>query len=161
MKTMILKLADDKAYRFSTFTMRQQMALRTEQEKYMSLEEDINKAQYEVDENGKLKRNEKGIYIPKTEMTNEDRKKLLDITEEMTNLLMEIFRMAISRKHPEFKIIEDKEKNKEISERVLDLVDLEDLRDIFHFAVNGTPPIRDTDEYDFTKLMEEVEKDDG
>lgn len=158
MKIMKLKLADDKVYSFSTFTIRQQLALKDIVKEAMAIDTEVRNVEFKTDEKGELVREgEDNLPVLKT-MTDQDRERMFVLQFKLVDILTKVFRMSVARKHPEFKQQEDEAKNIEINEKISDLVDLEDLRDVFAFAARGEVPIRDTEEYDLTKLMEEAEE---
>jgi len=146
MKTMKLKLADGKIYVFSTFTMRQRKGMRELYKKMSKFQDEVQRSRYEVDDKGKFKKDNDGLFILK-DKTEEENLDVLDIEEKMIPLLIDIFRKSISRNHKEFKT-DGGMKNEDVE----DLVDIEDLKNISSFSMTGIPPFIEANEYDFSDL---------
>ncbi len=151
MKTLKLKLGDDKDYVFSTFSIRQRKGLKPIYEQMMVFQSEVRKIQFETDEKGNVLQDDDGLDKIRS-LTKEDEKKMLGMEEKVIPVLIDIFRKSGSRKHGEFKVKEDEKEDEIIKEKVEDLVDIEDLKNIASFAMTGTAPYIESNEYDFTDL---------
>jgi len=63
MKSIILKLADDSKYTFTSFTIKQRRALKGVYNEIIKMQEDVGKIQFETDEKGKLKEDHENLPI--------------------------------------------------------------------------------------------------
>jgi len=151
MKTVKLKLGDDKIYTFSSLSIRQRMSLKEVYNSAMALQDEANKAQYEVNEDGELKKDSEDLFIPK-EMKDKDRDVLFELENKLVDVLFDIFRMSLCRKHSEFKIKDDLVEDKKLKEQILQIVDMDDIKDISQFAMSGVIPYREANDYDFSDL---------
>jgi len=152
MKFLKLSLSDEKVYTFSTLTIKQRLALKDVYKKALDLQKEINRIQFDVDEKGKPKKDEEGAITVK-ELSPDDQNELIGIQDQMVAILIDIVRMSIARKHPEFKRDKKNEKEDiEIKDKMLELFDFDDATDVSRFAMNGEIPYREATEYDFSEL---------
>lgn len=160
MKLLKLNLADGKKYTFSTFTLKEMIGLRKKKNIFEGIQDEINKLTFQHDEQGNIK-TKPGTeeWLIKTP-TDEEKKRLTQLEEELMDLSIDICRKSICRAHAEFAKDKDKEKDQVIRENLMELMDVSDLKRITQFAMNGTY-IREENEYDDTDIDLEVETKDS
>jgi len=137
MKKLKITLGDNKNYTFATFSISEQIALRKQFKNYMKIEEDMNKMKFEWDESkDNFKRDENSNLISK-KLTDEQQLKIEEMEETNVNYMIDIVRKSLCKNHPDFAKNSDKDKDSEIIEKIKNMVDLSDLRDLTFFAFNG------------------------
>ena len=136
MKLLKIPLGDGKVYTISTFSIKQSIAFKKEFEQYKDMETEINKIMFELTPEGKFKLDENKKWVRK-ELSKEEQQKIDAINENVMNFGISVLRRGLAKLHKEFAIDNDPIKNKEIDEKVGDIVDLQDLRDIIQFCFNG------------------------
>ena len=132
-----MRLDDDKAYNFSTLTLRQQKAIRI---KFKALEKDK-----EIDKL-LLKSNE-------TELTEEEDKKIEKYEEDQFCQLLEMARLSLAKRHVEFKVTE-KITLEKINDDLQNLLDMPSLQKASSFAMSGTLPKDLEETYDTVDVID-------
>ena len=102
MKVLKLMLGDEKVYSFTTFSMRQRIAIKEVYNKATKMQEEQDEIQFEKDDDGKYKKDKEDYRIPR-ELSNEDRDKIIDITQRMSKVLVDIYIKSITRKTNTYK----------------------------------------------------------
>jgi hypothetical protein len=138
MKLLKLTFADGAKYTLSTFTILETRVMKREHSKFENLQDEQNRIQFETDEDGRLKKDEQGEWIPREGLTDEEKERLEEIEDKSFVFMMDVLRKSLCRNHPEFKKVEDEEEDREVMEKIMDLVDMPDLRKIVQFAFSGT-----------------------
>ncbi len=158
MKTLVEKLGDGKKYKFSTFSVTEATGLKKYYRKFEDQEEEARKIRYVTDDKGKLIK-ENGIWVPKENLTSEEKDKLEAMEDEQLAFTADVVRKSLCRHHPEFKKVEDKEKDAAILESITDIIDFLDMKNITHFAFKGVY-IREKEviEFDLDSELEDDEK---
>lgn len=85
------------------------------------------------------------------ELTEEEKERMADLQDKQMNQLVKIVLLSLAKNHDEFKITENR-----TEEAVLDsikgLIDIRDLKRYSNFALLGTLPIEEDEEY----MVEEI-----
>lgn len=130
MRKLKINLADDKAYTFSTLTIKEQTIAR----KFDRLAKD---EQAEMDALVKKSTSE-------VELTEEESAKIDALQSKQIRGMLKILMMSISKHHEEFRVKpEDIDK---AYDRLENLVDLRDMRRLASFALMGSLPREDEEE---------------
>lgn len=158
MKLLKIELADGKKYTFSTLSALEAINLRKEHKKNMALEDELDKIMYEVDEKGKFKKDAKGNWIEKEKLSETDEKRIEEIQQLGIDFSLSIFRKSLCKVHSEFKVSPDAQKEKQLCETMLSLVDIDFLRKIVSFAFTGHYEVEDREIID---IPLEVKPEDG
>lgn len=149
MKRLKINLADGKPYIFSTFTVAETRFLQKQYDAFNERQTEIDRTRFELDLTTKeLKKDPFGDPILRTNLSVEEKKKINDLNEEMFAFMIDVVRKSICKNHPEFK--KDQEKDEEIIAKLMDLIDLSDLKSITHFAFMGIYSGAQTDTIDIT-----------
>lgn len=158
MKLLKKILSDRKKYTFSTFSALESINLKKDYKKYVNLQDEQDKIQFELDEKGKFRKDDKGRWIAKETLSEKEQQRLDEIEQTGIDFTMDIFRKSICKNHPEFKKNTNKEEDKKIIEKMLDLVDIEDLKKITSFAFTGSYII---EEKEIIDIPLEIKPEDG
>jgi hypothetical protein len=126
MRKLKMKLMDGKQYTFSTLSRKQMLAVQDKQ----------NSEQYKEMQRLSAQEQKEGLEP-------EDLKKLAQLEESIENKMMTIFRLSLGVTHKEFLPLEDLEKDKEIADKLTELIDMRDIRIVTGFALNGTVNIEE------------------
>jgi len=138
MKLVKMKLADGKTYTFSTFTLLEQKVMKKEHGRYEDLQEEMEKIRFQTDKDGNLIKDDMKDVILRENLTKEQKVRLQEIEDEIFDFMIDVLRKSVARNHPEFKKQEDPNKEKEIRETLMGLIDTSDLKKITNFAFTGT-----------------------
>lgn len=126
MRKLKMKLMDDKQYTFSTLSRKQMLAVQDKE----------SKGQYkEMDDLSKREATEG--------LSPDDLKKLARLEEAVETKMMTIFRLSMGAAHKEFLPVSDKDKDKEIMDKLIELIDMRDIRIVTGFAMSGTVNIEE------------------
>lgn len=132
MKILKLTLGDNQVYKFSTFSTSQLKGLRSRIKDTDDIQDKINKIRF-VYEDDKVKKDEKGNFILKDELSDKENNDIQKLEDKLIDIMLDLCRKSICKNHEEFKISEDKQKEKEIQERLMDLMDINDLKNVVQF----------------------------
>jgi len=144
-KRLKMKLDDEKAYTFTTLTMRQQKVIRKRYKEFDKDEKEINKLIDKLDEGN--------------ELTEKEEAKIDKIEELKEEQLIEVIRMSLAKAHPEFVVKgtnEEEMKKSEvaINDGLLDLLDGPTLKRASSFALTGTIPLDMEEKYDVVEIID-------
>lgn len=150
MKLLKLTLDDGKNYTFQTFSVMEQRVMKKTYEAYQDKEDSSLKIQFEVDENDKLKKDSSGNIVPRLDLSIDERKKLREIEDTMADFSVDIVRKSLCKNHKEFVKTNDEEKDKDINEQIMSLMDGPTLKKLVAFSFVGTYQPDDEEIMDYT-----------
>jgi len=151
MKRLKITLADGKPYIFSTFTVAETRFLQKQYDSFNERQTEIDRTRFELDlGTNELKKDGFGDPIVRTNLSVDEKKKVNDLNEEMFVFMIDVVRKSICKNNVEFKKDQEKEKDDEIVAKLMDLIDLSDLKSITHFAFMGIYSGAQTDTIDIT-----------
>jgi hypothetical protein len=137
MRKLITKLADEKDYTFCTLT-RRQVSVVQKQQRNSPHSKEMKKLQAKADED---------------KLTEKEEDRLEELHELEENIILDMIRMSLSKKHPEFAIVEDAKENAKRNEQLQDLIDMRDLQIISDFAISGTVSLEEEAEFNNADIV--------
>ncbi len=132
MKILVETLGDQKKYKFSTFSVTEAIGLKRLYRKFEDKEQDANKIRYEIDTEGNFKK-ENGHWIPKENLTSKEKDALDKIEDDQLEFMADVVRKSICKHHKEFAKDTDNAKDKAIRDNLMNIIDLEDMKNLTHF----------------------------
>ena len=138
MRLLKIVLADNNKYTLSTFTVTEARYMQKQYRQFQKSEDEANMIRFETDKDGRFKTDNEGNWISRNRLTEAQENRLEQIEDGSLDFLIDVFRKSICRHHPEFKRVDDKEKDEEIQMKLMDLIDLPELRKIVNFSFNGS-----------------------
>lgn len=127
MRKLITTLADEKEYTFCTLT-RRQVGIVQKLQRNSPHSKEMRKLSAKSDEDT---------------LTMKEEDRLSELHELEENIVLDMIRMSLSKKHPEFSIVEDDKENAKRNLALQDLIDMRDLQIISDFAISGTVSIEE------------------
>ena len=127
---------DGKEYNFQTLSILEQLGVRKLEGKLEKLRDEQDLINFKSS-NKVLLKDENNKPIPKDSFTDEDREQLYENEYNQINLMMQIIRKSICKKHPEFAISKVEADEAKIEETLLSLLDTPDLRILSSFVTSG------------------------
>lgn len=141
MRKLRTTLADDNIYVLSTLTLKEQ-AIATKLEKLQPKEQKlIEKLEAKQDAGEKL--------------TDKESEEFVDLQQLQIRNLLKIMAMALSKNHEEFKVTE-KNTEEKIIDKIENLIDIRDMKRFTNFAILGTLPIDEEDDYEVEEIIDLV-----
>ena len=144
-KELKLRLEDGNVYAVRTLTIKETLALRKEQKERQKEDNRIKELEKKEDE-GK-------------ELTEEEQNLIDEAEERDLEFMIKVARMSLSKKHEEFRVKgeDNKEKNKSrkaINKKLSELIDMPDLQKIASFSMTGTITKETEETYTYTEVID-------
>lgn len=141
MRKLRTTLADGNIYLLTTLTLKEQ-AIATKLEKLPKKEQKV------IDElEAKQDAGEK--------ISDKDSEKFVELQQKQIRNLLKIMAMSLSKNHEEFKVTE-KNTEEKIIDNIENLIDIRDMKRYTNFAILGTLPIDDEDDYEVEEIIDLV-----
>lgn len=141
MRKLRTTLADDKIYILSTLTLKEQSVA-------VKLEKLPTKQQKRLEElTTKTDSEEK--------LNDKEQSEFMELQRLQIRNMLKIMAMSLSKNHDEFKVTESNTEDK-IIDNIESLIDLRDMKRFTNFAILGTLPIDDEDDYEVEEIIDLV-----
>ena len=145
MKRLKITGGDGKTYTFSTFTLREQKALKDKYKEFENLQKDMDKLKFVYD-GEKIKKDENGDLIS-IEQTPEQEKQLANLEEIALKTMVDLVTKSICKVHKEFAG----------TDNIMDIIGMDELQKIARFAFAGIY-IQEEQEIDATISLKDESK---